>query len=347
MRTSNIERPTSNIEVAKRRFVTSMLSAARSMFGVRCSMFNVRFSIFTLRCSSLLFSFLAAGCCPPSPPPKPIYTGPTDSMDTVVADINRASGKISSLWTQLNYTATFIDPEKKTSQTVAGDGVLMYARPISLLLNGDKDVAGQVFQIGSNNSEFWVRIRSSASTFNYWWGHYANLNKPGARPIPIRPDLVVQVLGIGLFRTNFLVQPVPVMRFDNAADAYIFDLNIIATDRWETREEIWYDRVSKLPMKVILFANDGRVALRADLTQPTPVESPGVPQDQWPKIARHYDLTFPGDGTHITFDLLNIPQIQHPGRHNLMLPSANSFQRPDPDDGDKLFPIDPPAGYAE
>jgi hypothetical protein len=268
-------------------------------------------------------------------------------MDTVVGEINRNSGRMPTLWTQLDYTAKFIDPEKKTEQTVAGDGVLMYARPISLLLNGDKDVAGQVFQLGSNDSEFWVRIRSSANSFNYWWGHYANLNKPGARPVPIRPDLVVEVLGIELYRTNFLIQPVPVMRFDNQGDAYVFDMNVIATDRWETREEIWYDRATKLPMRVILFGGDGRAVLKAELSQQTAVAVAGVAQDQWPKIARHYELSFLDTGTEITFDLLNTPEVLHAGRRGMMLPNANSFQRPDAEEGDRVVPIDPQVINAE
>ncbi len=263
-------------------------------------------------------------------------------MELVVDSINHNSQRIPTLWSQLNFTATLVDPDKHTKNTIAGDGTLMYARPLSLLLDGNKDIAGLVFQLGSNNSDYWVKIRSSADSFNYYWGSYANLGKPGSATMPIRPDMVLEVLGISLYPSNFLHQPVPVMRFDNGADAYIFDLNVIALDRWETREEIWYDRASKLPIKVILYEADGRAVLKADLSQHTPVVTPGIPREQWPKIARHYDLFFPDTGSQITFDFLNDPELRHEGRHGQPAPNTSSFRRQDPDPSDKLVPIDPP-----
>jgi hypothetical protein len=335
MRTSNVERPTSNIEVKTRRasFFTSTFDVGRSTFDVGRSTFDVRIYLI------LIFATLP-GCCPqPKPATRAPYIGPTDTMDTVVQQINQNAQKIPTLWTQLNFTATLVDPGKRTTNTFAGDGALMYARPMSLFLKGDKDVAGEVFEIGSNDKEFWVKIRSTADSFDYWWGHYASLGKPGCRPIPIRPDLVLQVLGVGVFRTNFLVQPSPVMRFDNAADAYVFDFNEIVIDHWEAREEIWYDRLTKFPMRVILYGIDGRAALMAELSRQTPVETAGLPREQWPKIARHYDLFFPDTGTKITFDFMNDPQLQHQGRH-LPVPNANSFNRPDPDDNNKVIQID-------
>jgi hypothetical protein len=143
-----------------------------------------------------------------------------------------------------------------------------------------------------------------------------------------------------MYRSNFLQLPVPVMRFDNDADAYVFDINQPEGDRWETREEIWYDRVSKNPVKVILYGHDGRAVLRAELSQYTGVQIPGVPRERWPKIARHYDLTVPDNGTKISLDFLNDPEIQHAGPRKVLLPNPNSFVRPDPEDGDKLIPVD-------
>jgi hypothetical protein len=325
MRTSNIQKPTSNIQV-KKPLLTWMLV-------VGCWMLDVRFSFF------LLF-ILLQGCCPPPPPAHVDYIGPTDPMDVVIADINRNASRIPTLWTYVDFTASFVDPKKQTTQTIKGDGVLMYARPKSLLINGDKDIAGQMFQIGSNDDEFWLRIRTNDG-FTFYQGHYNQLGKPGSKPIPIRPDRILEVLGIGMYRNNFLQMPVPVMRFDNAADAYIFDINEPVEDRWETREEIWYDRRTKMPTKVFLYEANGRVALKAILSQPTGVQIPDMPPPQWPQIARHYELTLPDTGSSITLDLLNDPEIRHPGKQDLYFPNPNSFVRPDPDDGDKVISVDP------
>ena len=296
--------------------------------------------MFDVRIYFALLAIWTTGCCTqPKPTDRAVYRGPTESMDSVIQQINHNNARIPTLWTQLDYSATFVNLEKKTTDTVSGDGGLIYARPAALLLTGNKDVAGQVFQLGSNDTEFWVKLRSSADTYNYWWGHYANLGKPGCESIPIRPDLIVQVLGVGLYPSNLLQIPVPVMRFDNENDVYIFDLNARNVDRWETLEEIWYDRQTKLPLRVLLYDDNGRVTLKANLSQHTPVETANLPREQWPKVARHYDLFFPDTGSQISFDFLNDPELQHQARHSLV-PNADSFKREEPDDNTKVIQID-------
>ena len=39
----------------------------------------------------------------------------------------------------------------------------------------------------------------------------------------MRPDMVMEVLGIRQVGTSLLSQPVPMLRFNNAADAYMVD----------------------------------------------------------------------------------------------------------------------------
>jgi hypothetical protein len=301
-------------------------------------MFIVRFAVLSLCC-------VLNGCCwfapkAPRPSTTQFYNGATDPMARVIADINQNNAKIPTLWAELNYTADLVDPEKNSVESVAGDGRVMYARPRSLLLNGDKDIAGQVFQLGSNDEEFWVKIRADANTYRYWWGHYANLGKPGCKAIPIRPDLVLQVLGIGVYGPDFLQQPVPVMRFDNEHDAYIFDLNVRSTDQWQTVEEIWYTREKKLPTHVVLYAKDGRAQLIADLSGYIPVESAGIPRDRWPLMAGHYALYFPENKDRITFDFISPIQLQHVPPRGAPIPNANTFERIEPDAGDKVMQID-------
>ena len=50
---------------------------------------------------------------------------------------------------------------------------------------------------------------------------------------------MAQVLSIGLIDTNFLQPPVPVMRFDADADAYVFLWEVPAGDRWLAAREVW------------------------------------------------------------------------------------------------------------
>ncbi len=272
----------------------------------------------------LLLLLLAVGCQPPTPS-STYYDGPTDSMLKVAADINWNNAKVPSIYAMLGYRATLVDKEHDNHQTtISGDGSLLFRRPRSLLLRGSKDLAGEVFAIGSNDSEFWMKVGGDADTT--WWGHYANLGKPGSKLIPIQPDLLVEVLGVSLFGDDFLKQPVPVMRFSNYADAYIFVWNRQQGDHWMAVKEIWYDRVTKLPEMVLLFDPDGRTILRAKLSKPVALEVPDKPQEQWPMVASKYELTFPNDGSAITFWFTDDYAVSRRGR-----PQTSSFNRPEPD----------------
>lgn len=276
-----------------------------------------------LRILFCLAVFLTA-CRPPTPTATHFYNGPTDPMATVVADINQNSGKIPSLYATLDYQANIVDPKTRRVTSVSGDGSLLFRRPQSLLLRGNKDLVGEVFAIGSNDAEFWLKIGGDVDTT--WWGHYANLGKPGCEPMPIRPDLILEILGIGLFNTDFLQQPVPVMRFDNDEDVYRFDWNVRGINRWMTLKEISYDRATHVPREVRLYDPDGRAILTAKLSDAVPLPVPGLDKSQWPLIAGKYDLLFPDTGSSISFHFSEDYATQHKG-----YPKPTSFRRPQPD----------------
>jgi len=272
----------------------------------------------------LLLMLLAAGCQPPTPESQP-NDGPTDPMWKVISDINYNSAKVPSIYAPLEYKASLVDKQHDNRvSTISGDGSLLFRRPRSLLLRGNKDLAGEVFAIGSNDTEFWMKIGGDVDTT--WWGHYVNLGKPGCKPIPIEPDLLVEVLGVSIFNSDFLQQPVPVMRFSNFADAYIFVWNRLEGDHWVAVKEIWYDRTTKLPEMVLLFDPDGRTILRAKLSKPVPLEVPDMPKERWPMVASQYELTFPDDGSAITFWFTDDYAVSHKG-----IPRPTSFNRPEPD----------------
>src|SRR5580698_3182984 len=122
----------------------------------------------------LLLRLVAVGCQPP-PPPTTYYNGPIDPIQKVASDINWNSSKIPSIYAMLEYKATLIDKEHDNHPTsISGDGSLLYRRlPASLLLRGTKDLVGEVFAIGSNQSEFWLKVGGDVDTT--CWGHYAKL----------------------------------------------------------------------------------------------------------------------------------------------------------------------------
>jgi hypothetical protein len=129
------------------------------------------------------------------------------------------------------------------------------------------------------------------------------------------------VLGIGAIDTDFTHEPAPVMRFNNDADAYMIVWSARLPDRWVAQREVWYDRATKLPRIVLLFDENGRVVLRAYLSNHQPVESNDP--EHAPKVATEYRLFFPATGAKMSFQLRDMRQ-----KKNNTIPSERSFPFP-------------------
>ena len=253
--------------------------------------------------------FSAFGCRPRTgagEQMQPPWTGPTQPMAEVVNEINANNAAVPTLWSRHYFEANITDPQRKRSDFANGDGVLVYKSPRGMRLVGTKPGLGEaIFEIGSSDDRYWMILRVPNRPATMWWGWYRNLGRDcvDMRNLPIRPDLVLEVLGIGTVNTNFMEPPVPVMRFNNDAHAYMFVWNYPARSHWAAQKEIWYDRATKLPRRVFLFDENGRVVVRARLSGHAPVEIEGTPAEQSPKVARRYELFFPDTGSTMTFDL--------------------------------------------
>jgi hypothetical protein len=262
---------------------------------------------------------LIAGCPKTIPPPKG-YFGPTQPMMRVVDDINQNNQAVPTLWASLGYKATVVDANKKT-HTVTGDGVLLYRTPRDMRLIGNVVAVGTIFEVGSMADRYWLVLKPEMETM--WWGYHRNVGKPCVtEPLPIPPYYVVEVLGAGTIDTNFNNLPAPTMRFDNDHDVYAFVWNAKLPDRWFAVKEVWYDRATMLPVRVMLYDVNGRVVLRADLSNHKPVEVSDRPREKWPKVANSFRLFFPDNGTRMELDLREVMLDKRgsPTRRGIMFP---------------------------
>ena len=250
-------------------------------------------------------------------------------MDRVAASINANNQKIPTLWSRLNYSVSIID-NGKTHSVSSDDGVLLYSRPASFRLVGKKEIVGTVFDIGSNDQLYWLEV--VPGTHRMWWGTYADLARlrPGQLPIPIRPDLVMEVLGVGMINTDFNALPVPTMRYDSAADAYVFVFNVKAPDRWLAQKEVWYDRRSLRPRRVVLYDADGRPVLTARLGMDKKMQIPDKKPEDWPLVPGDYKVFFPDSGSKMEFSLTDVRLFQAIGPGgSVHIPNPSSFGLPD------------------
>jgi hypothetical protein len=247
---------------------------------------------------------------------QPAYTGPTQTMEEVVAEINRNNLPIRTLWASHSYAALIYDPKGKSHQ-FSGDGYLLFRKPQDLLLTANV-LTEKAFEVGSNPERYWFTVPREDKM---WWGYNANFDPNKAKDIPIRPDLLLDVLGVLDIDTNFKQPPVPVMRFNNDADAYMFTWNVPTRDRWIAVKEVWYDRQTKLPKTILLFDENGRVIVRAWLTKHQTI--PG----ENGKIASQFDLYFPENKSQLSFTLKEIKKDLPKGR--ITIPNDASFAFPE------------------
>lgn len=271
----------------------------------------------------------AGGCCnvKKSPQAQPYY-GPTQTLAQLAGDINANNRKISSLWATLNYSAT-VNDHGQTHSVSSGDGILLYMRPSNFRLVAKKEFVGTVFDLGTNGKEYWLEV--VPGTNRMWWGRYEDLvhTPVGKSPIPIRPDLVLEVLGVGLINTDFNVPPVPTLRFNSDQDAYMLVFNVHAPDRWIALKEVWYDRATHRPRRVILYDADGRAVLRADLSMYTRVQVPQEDPKGWPEMAGDFKLFFPDSGSRMEFTMTDVRLYKESPGGRLKVPNAAGFKKPD------------------
>jgi hypothetical protein len=297
----------------------------------------------------LLACAVLTGCFGNGPKKKPPeYVGPTATMSEVVASINANNSRLPTLWLRHDFSGRIVEPDPKRPKdprvtNVSGDGALMYRSPQELRFNVRGPGVGDIFIVGSNPDRYWLWI-PFGKVNTLWWGRYEHLGSPCAEPIPVRPDLLLEVLGVSTVDQDFTRLPAPTMTFDGVADAYVFTWVTRAPDRFVALKEVWYDRTTKRPTRVRLFDEHGRVLLRARLSEFRPVEMPDADRGgggggaRPPVVAHAYALEFPDSGSTMSITVSEA-RLSYRGK-----PDDNSFQFP-PDTGDsKVIQLDEACG---
>jgi hypothetical protein len=282
---------------------------------------------FVTFCYIGLCPLLVAGCnqCPKPPPefqPNPPKLLP---MVAVVRAINANNQRIPSLWATLFYSATIIDSGQSHS-VASDDGVLLYQHPRNFRLNGKKEFVGTVFDLGTNDEEFWLEV--VPGTNRLWWGKFKDLERVGPAQIPVDPEAVGQVLAVNTIDVDFLHQPVPVMRYEGRMDSYVFQFNYQAPDRWFTQKEIWYDRGTLRPRRVVLYDANGKPVLDARLSNDLHVRVPNEPVAGGPLVAGNFRLFFPDSASRMEFTLKDVQLFKDMG-NGRQIPNPGNFRVPD------------------
>lgn len=310
--TSDVERRTSNVQPAD--LLTLAFDVRRLTFGVR------RFL------AAVLIGLALAGCNGKRPPPQKPYIPPqkTLSLSELIEALNARNAAVGSLYLASEggggFEANLRETRDQRARFVNGDIVAIYLAPDRMRLKGKKAGAGDVFDLGSDGARFWMHLPTEKQLVT---GTFQGMHPENARQLPIRPDLVLEVIGIGTVSTDLLEPPAPMLRFNPDQDVYMLTW-AEPTDgppaRWNVLKEVWYDRSTLLPKLVVLFDQHGDPVLRAYLSRHLPIGDTGA------QIASRYELYFPESGSTMFLSFDGVAE-RNPG--NRRFPNERSFNPPD------------------
>lgn len=275
------------------------------------------------------------GCRSVRPPPPPVasgvvYMGPLLTTPQVIRGLQDRYSPVRTVWSRHDFAVSFEDKRGRI-RTFDGDGVLLLRKPAlqsppgtptEIRLTGTKDIAGTLFELGANRDRAWLTLHHDIDTM-YWLPQGTEPVDP--TQVPIRPDLVAEVLGVSDWVTDLSRYPTPVMTYQPESDTYRLTLVEPAPPNQgvflRTGREVSVDRSTLMVRQIVFYGAEGRPTVVAKLDKWVGLRgSPGafVPSD--------IVLSFPVSKATMRFSLRE-PVVS---RNNL--PSDISFR----------FPANPP-----
>lgn len=171
---------------------------------------------------------------------------------------------------------------------------LLYRNPRDLFLKLEHTLGGDM-EIGSNEREFWVWNKIDED--RYWWGLHENLGPTEQANLPIRPDHIVEVLGLGGIPSEF--QPGQEPDFRVLPDRYELRFKGGSSTGGEQVEKVLFiDRRPPYLIRQLQYLRPGgSVALDAKLSDYQVVEGSSVRAPHkiemfWPHRGERMELEF-------------------------------------------------------
>lgn len=257
-----------------------------------------------------------------------IEWGQTLSLTELTEQVNQNNQAITSLWASGYFEARLREKlEDPPPLPIVGDLTMMYLADDRLLIKARKPGV-DVFELGSDGESFWLVLPTESTLFI---GTFAGLNPGKLAQMPVRPDLVLEVLGVKPLPEDLLATPVPMLRYNPDSTAYMLTFAEPVAEgqnpRWQVVKEVWYDRATLLPTNIILFDPDGRPVLRAYLSRHERIDVSDGPA---PTTATRYDLYFPQTGSTMQIDLskeLHLKRRGFPKEQSFRVPDRRGFER--------------------
>jgi len=241
------------------------------------------------------------GCGPRPVPLEP----PTDDspIPVVIERVNANSKKMDFLLRGGGVSATVRYREDGAPATQELSGILLYRKPRDLYLSLEHTLGGKL-EVGSNGREFWVWERIKEP--RYWWGRHERAEGILDADLPVRPDVLLEVLGLQDLPTHTTGPHGPLSWV--GLDRYeLLFLDSDETGQLQLVKAIDIDRREPFLVRSIVYFQHGRPVTVAKLSRYEVVEGSDVLAPR----TIHIDLLEREGSAHLEF--LTMKRFDKPG----------------------------------
>ncbi len=247
------------------------------------------------------------------------------SMSELISRVNANNRRLDSLWASGYFEAVAKRSPDDRGTVINGTLNVQHLKPNSLRLKGEKDIFNDVLDLGTDGENIWLRVPSEGVIYT---GTDGRLDPRKTSGLPIRPDLILQVLGVNLLPTDLTAFPAPTLRINPDGRVHMvafIEPAVLGEQRLKVSREVWYDVPSDpdqppVPQKVILSDDAGLPVLVATLLRHEPVGGDGGPL-----VATRYLLYFPQTKGKMRIDLDKL-LFSVDARRGPDIPNVRSFR---------------------
>jgi len=275
-------------------------------------------------CVALLLG--ATTGCPPSKIEPPIITGPAGApeprpLEEIMESIH-ANGALLNrpLWSSsVHVTADFPDNRGK-SHKYNLDGTLLYRKPRELRVDLRPAIGDPVMQIGSNADAFWIWVEPELQMMR--WGKHEHVGKPCSGRMSIRPDQLVQSLGLQRLTSNDPTLAGPALTAARDYDKLTY-MREYEPKRFCLDREIYVDRSPPFMIRVMRFFDTrGQESMRASLSEYKQAWANG------PLVPHAMVFDWPQDGGRLSLEISKVgPPTGAVNPRAFVMPDARRLPR--------------------
>ena len=222
-------------------------------------------------------TLLAGACCGCSPKPagtgieRGSAPGEPDSIQEVIARVNRNAAGMDFVF-RGGVTAAGEYRHGDKLESFELHGPLLYRRPKNLYLKLEH--VGGTLEAGSNEDEFWLWEKFQSP--RYSWGRHDRMVGDFDADLPLRPDLLAEVLGLGDLSADTKGPLGPAMWVGSHSYELIF-LDRDESGRTRLSKAIDVDRHEPFLVKsLVYFRHDGRPVVQVGLDDYGPIAGSAV-----------------------------------------------------------------------